>query len=287
MESVIVYAVIDLIDLNEEWLTVNNICSRCGYRNYDQCDANFVNWREACVLATITLMESEDEAYDGARLPSKCSFTLDFKAAKFIDDLAVDEEAAVTTIKEGPSQNDIVDFIIELKMDSPVANMASSSVAEAGTLSMDLFLSVMPLATILKDYLKSDLQQRRRKPPMSQCKRHARGMQCRKIRVKKIYLLIHPKKKILNNQIHMLFKGNEVVSSILGEPSTSFEGTRQLSDESLRASNTTVNHQPLNDSEESDVDLRIDSDQQALSLSYVCVQKAFINVLVFTEVIIR
>ncbi|KAI8432780.1 hypothetical protein MSG28_013739 [Choristoneura fumiferana] len=45
-ESVTVYAVIDLIDLNEEWLTVNNICSRCGYRNYDQCDANFVNWRE-------------------------------------------------------------------------------------------------------------------------------------------------------------------------------------------------------------------------------------------------
>ncbi|KAI8437969.1 hypothetical protein MSG28_010631, partial [Choristoneura fumiferana] len=45
------------------------------------------------------------------------------------------------------------------------------------------------------------------------------------------------------------------VSSILGEPSTSFEGTRQVSDESLRASNTTVNHQPLNDSEESDVDL--------------------------------
>ncbi|KAI8425778.1 hypothetical protein MSG28_011561 [Choristoneura fumiferana] len=45
---VTVYAVIDLIDLNEEWLTVNNICSRCGYRNYDQCDANFVNWRERC-----------------------------------------------------------------------------------------------------------------------------------------------------------------------------------------------------------------------------------------------
>ncbi|KAI8425600.1 hypothetical protein MSG28_011417 [Choristoneura fumiferana] len=45
-QRVIVYAVIDLIDLNEEWLTVNNICSRCGYRNYDQCDANFVNWQE-------------------------------------------------------------------------------------------------------------------------------------------------------------------------------------------------------------------------------------------------
>lgn len=34
------------INLDEEWLTVNNICSRCGYRNYDQCDPNFPNWRE-------------------------------------------------------------------------------------------------------------------------------------------------------------------------------------------------------------------------------------------------
>ncbi|KAI8425236.1 hypothetical protein MSG28_007036 [Choristoneura fumiferana] len=49
---------------------------KSGHVTYSNKAENACNWPQSC------LMESEDEAYDWARLPSKCSFTLDLKAAK-------------------------------------------------------------------------------------------------------------------------------------------------------------------------------------------------------------